>query len=202
MPFLHPSRTRGSVASYGADYSFEKGFPQIKVGATNEESGGAVAWVAKTLGAWGITSEGGKVFDYSELADISGARDSGIFTKELAAAVEKFQKAKGLSVDGVVGKDTYKALGYTGKVVTGASLQRSSGGGGSRGGTTVSAAPLPGAEESITDKVWFWPVAILVPMAAVIGGILFWPSKKTAAASPVAIPVASNPRRRRSKRRR
>lgn len=56
--------------------------------------------------------------------------------------------------------------------------------------------------ESIMDKVWFWPVAILVPTAAVIGGILFWPSKKKVAAAPGAIPVASNPRRRGSKRRR
>jgi hypothetical protein len=56
-------------------------------------------------------------------------------------------------------------------------------------------------EESIMDKVWFWPAAILVPTAAVIGGILLWPSKKkTAPVSMGAIPMASNPRRRRSKR--
>jgi len=76
----------------------------------------------------------------------------------------------------------------------------SGGGGGSPVKTDVPAPP----DESITDKVWFWPVAILVPTVAVIGGILFWPSKKkaapVAAAAPAAIPVASNPRRRRSKR--
>jgi hypothetical protein len=73
-----------------------------------------------------------------------------------------------------------------------------SSGGGSVAPSTVSAAPLSSPEESITDKVWFWPVAILVPAAAVIGGILLWPSKKKASIG--AIPVASNPRRRRSKR--
>jgi len=75
---------------------------------------------------------------------------------------------------------------------------KSSGGGGGASPVKTDAPPPP--EESITDKVWFWPVAILVPTVAVIGGVLFWPSKKTAAAAPAAIPVASNPRRRRSKR--
>lgn len=51
-----------------------------------------------------------------------------------------------------------------------------------RGGPAGTPAPvnadLPGSQsESITDKVWFWPVAILVPTAAVVGGLLFWPKK-------------------------
>jgi hypothetical protein len=75
---------------------------------------------------------------------------------------------------------------------------KTSGGGGGASPVKTDAPPPP--EESITDKVWFWPVAILVPTVAVIGGILFWPSKKTSAAAPAAIPMASNPRRRRSKR--
>lgn len=79
---------------------------------------------------------------------------------------------------------------------------KTSGGGGGASPVKTDAPPPP--EESITDKVWFWPVAILVPTVAVIGGVLFWPSKKkaapVAAAAPAVIPVASNPRRRRSKR--
>lgn len=176
--------TMGFLRAYGAEYSKEKGFPQITLGATDEETGGAVTWAASALAKWGVTTEGGKVLDYPELADISTARDSGKFTSGLFAAVKKFQKAKGLVDDGIIGPKTWKALGYTGNVARGDS-------GATRApATPVSAAPLPGPEESITDKVWFWPVAILVPTTLVIGGILLWPSKKKApAAAPAAAPA-------------
>ena len=55
----------------------------------------------------------------------------------------------------------------------------SSGGGAPRGGTKAPEdAKLPDSKAgSITDAVWFWPVAILVPTAAVVGGLLLWPKK-------------------------
>ena len=39
-------------------------------------------------------------------------------------------------------------------------------------------AAVPGSQgSSITDKVWFWPVVILVPTVLVVGGLLLWPKK-------------------------
>jgi hypothetical protein len=159
---------------YGAD----SGFPAIRVGATDEAADGAVTWVAVALDV------------------ITPPRTYPFFDTALETKVKDFQRSKGLTADGVVGKNTYKALGYTGSVISGSSgqaaapsTQRS----GSSPAAAPSTQPAPGAGEeagfsfdTLTQQVWFWPAAILVPTAGIIAGILLWPSKKSAAA-----PVAS-----------
>jgi len=60
-------------------------------------------------------------------------------------------------VDGIVGPDTYKSLGFTGEVITG-EVSRSSG------------TPL-------TQRAWFWPTTILVGALAAAAGIVFWPRR-------------------------
>lgn len=178
-----------SSGAYG--YSASEGYPAIRLGATDAASGGAVSALVDLLRS---VEYAGK--DVSGLPSYSDSNRT--FAGLIDTEVRKFQKARGLDVDGIVGPATWKALGYAGKVTTGSGA----GGAGAGGGKApVSATPLPGPEESIMDKVWFWPAAILVPTAAVIGGILLWPSKKKpASVSMGAIPMASNPRRRRSKR--
>lgn len=178
-----------SSGAYG--YSANDGYPAISKSATDAVSGGAVSALVKLLRK---AAYAGK--DTDILSGFTADGNTMEFGAKLDAEVRKFQTDKDLDVDGIVGPSTWKALGYEGKVTTGASLR-----------PRPSVAPVSGAtapppsEESIMDKVWFWPAAILVPTAAVIGGILLWPSKKkTASVSMGAIPMASNPRRRRSKR--
>jgi peptidoglycan hydrolase-like protein with peptidoglycan-binding domain len=224
MAFLHPSRTqhpaagfagvlanpRLSADGYGYDYA---SVPQIAVGATDSATDGAVSLLTTKIWTWAIVPSdkswtgvpgdmgGGESVSGPVRKAVEDANKSGIYTSDLATYVKKFQAAKGLQVDGIVGPKTWKALGYAGKVVTPSGSGGGGGGGGASRAPVKTDTPAP-PEESIMDKVWFWPVAILVPTAAVIGGILFWPSKKKVAAAPGAIPVASNPRRRGSKRRR
>ena len=68
---------------------------------------------------------------------------------------------------------------------------RSSGGGNVQPQAPADVANKAGGGEgfsldTLTQQVWFWPAAILVPTAGIIAGILLWPSKKAPAAAPVA----------------
>lgn len=111
---------------------------------------------------------------------------TGEYTPAAKAAVLSFQKyAKYDYVDGVIGPETWRKFNKGDKGVNcptpASSYVPSGGGAGGKGGKNrVDNLGPGGSGESITDKAWFWPVAILVPTAAVIGGILFWPKKKKA----------------------
>lgn len=122
------------------DYGFfwSKTFPMIEEGATDEASNGAVLWVARKV--------------VSEDVDAYPTFDAA-----LTKAVRAYQASKGLDVDGVVGPDTFKSLGFEGKVVTGTEVKRSRG--------------------SLTQQAWFWPTTILVGALAAAAGIVFWPRR-------------------------
>lgn len=156
--------------------------PEITLGATDANTSGAVSLAATALAKWANGVEGRGLFGYPEIADISIARDSGTFTQDFFDAVKKFQKAKGLKVDGIIGTNTWKALSGSSAGTSAGPSAGTGGGGGGGGGAggkrTPSSLDTDRGGGSITDKAWFWPVAILVPTAAVIGGILFWPKKK------------------------
>ena len=81
----------------------------------------------------------------------------GTFGDETYTQVIMFQMDEGLTQDGIVGKNTWKALGYTGSSAAIAPY------------TTPSATPASYSPTSmsggITQQVWFWP--------AVIGGSIF-----------------------------
>lgn len=176
----HYMLRRNTHLSYG--YSKSEGFPAIREGATDEGSGGAVTYLRQQLRAsdWYHARQAARDTSFEAAVGVDA---SGPFTGALSDAVKSFQRYSGLTADGIVGPSTWKALGYAGKVTTGSSTR----GAGAGGGKAPVGADVPTPpEESIMDKVWFWPVAILVPTAAVIGGILLWPSKKKAPAAVVA----------------
>lgn len=173
----HPLVLRRGMRVGGYGYSEQTGFPQMTVGAMDETTGGAVTWVAEKLLVWDTALPAPGELTGDDTSAINNARERGVFTEGLKTAVIKYQTAMGLKKkDGIVGPETYKSLGYTGKVDAPTPPRAPAGAGG--GKKPVDNAPPSGPEESITDKAWFWPVAILVPTAAVIGGILFWPKKK------------------------
>jgi hypothetical protein len=184
------SQYAGARARRGYGYSESTGFPTIKMGATDEASGGAVTYVRARLAAsaWYRDPSTSTALRNATVND----PDFSTFTSNLRDAVMSFQKYNGLSPDGVVGKGTYKALGYTGSVASGSSSQGAAPST-QRGGSSPSPTPAPGEGEeagfsfsTLTQQVWFWPAAILVPTAGIIAGILLWPSKKAPAAAPVA----------------
>jgi peptidoglycan hydrolase-like protein with peptidoglycan-binding domain len=169
------------VDAYKAAYP--NGLPCLSVGARDISSTTVVPLikaVAETLDNYNY----GRRFDLS--GGLAGSYDAG-----MKRAIEDFQSGKGLTVDGVVGPDTWKVLvNDMGMALSGIPAQKcgySRGGGGSSAGTGAGAGvqqvrtdtKAESAGASLTDKAWFWPVAILVPTAAVIGGILFWPKKKS-----------------------
>ena len=167
--FYHPPVVRRGahpVIGYGA-YDASKGYPQMRQSATDEMTGGAVSAVANSLA--------GKTYVGKDALKLSGGK-RGFFDAGLDQQVRAFQSDRGLAADGIVGPQTYKRLGLVGDPA--AVKPRSGGGVGGRAGgapSTVGGEPTDGTGESITDKVWFWPVAILVPTAALVGGLLFWP---------------------------
>lgn len=172
----------------GFGYSESTGFPTITTGATDDNTGNAVTWVVLALKK---ATYSGK--DTAYLDSLSGYTNRMKFGSKIKSEVEKFQSAKGLTADGIVGKNTYKALGYTGPVVTGETAS------GSAAASAPATAPAETGDtkaagggfslENITQQVWFWPAAILVPTAAVIAGILLWPSKPAAKTTSTLVPA-------------
>lgn len=122
----------------GYGFFWSKTFPMIREGATDEAANGAVLWVARK-----VVSE-----------DVSSYPT---FDAALTKAVRSFQSSNGLDVDGVVGADTYKALGFEGKVITGTEVKRTRG--------------------ALTQQAWFWPTTILVSALGIAAGIVFWPRR-------------------------
>lgn len=87
-----------TVVVYGAP---ELGpFREMQVGADDATTNGAVTWVAYMLGLVGENESYPAPFDAA-----------------LAKAVGHFQEEHGLPVTTIVDEATYRALGYTGKVV-------------------------------------------------------------------------------------
>jgi murein L,D-transpeptidase YcbB/YkuD len=122
----------------GYGFFWSKTFPMIREGATDEASNGAVLWVARK-----VISE-----------DVSSYPT---FDAALTKAVRAFQSSSGLEVDGIVGPDTFKALGFDGTVTTGEEVRRTKG--------------------ALTQRAWFWPTTILVTALAAAAGIVFWPMR-------------------------
>lgn len=123
----------------------------------------------------------------ADMEAVDAAITDGAFTSAFKTAVTNMQRdEKYKFVDGVIGPETWGKIGPAGQntgVNCPPAYTPSTGGGagagaGAGGRSAVSGGGARGTGGSITDKAWFWPVAILVPTAAVIGGILFWPKKK------------------------
>ena len=154
-------------------------FPTIRLGDKDSNTSGAVTWVATRLGL----ATGGRSYpEYDGL---------------MLTQVKLFQAVSGLDTDGVVGKNTYAALGYT-KPSSSSSSSSSSTykpSTSSAGGAAVS-LPADTQKESgfkaLTAKPWFWPVAILAPTTLIVGGILLWPTGKKKAPA-AAAPAAATP---------
>ena len=161
--------------------AYPNGFPCLYLGSKdvpNDKVEEPIRALALSLKERGYATE-------AELSEgIKGNYDA-----NMKRAVEAFQRKNGLAVDGVVGPDTWGKLVEINAAPAGVGAQkcppRYTGGGGGAGAgagaggrSAVSGGGARGTGGSITDKAWFWPVAILVPTAAVIGGILFWPKKK------------------------
>ena len=180
-PSSSPTKTSASTTSSSSVYTLTSvdipagaNFSTIKSGSTDKESGGAVSWVSARLGL--IT------------------RSS--YDAVMSSAVRAFQSDNGLTVDGIVGKNTYAALGYTQPSSSSSSSSSSTykPSTSSAGGAAVS-LPADTQKESgfkaLTAKPWFWPVAILAPTTLIVGGILLWPTGKKAPAA--AAPAAATP---------
>ena len=86
-----------------ATYSAATGFPAIKEGAKDADTGYAVTTLAGNLRSQTYEGHNDSPLDY--------AIKTGTFTPGLTSQVKKFQAAKGLKADGIVGAGTWKALG-------------------------------------------------------------------------------------------
>ena len=134
---MHPRAVVRST-SYGVSTS-PGTFPAIQLGAKDSDADGAVLWVARAL-------LGSSIDSYPT------------FDSRLDTAVKNFQRQKGLTADGIVGPNTYRALGYEGRVETG------------------SGAP-PKPDSALTQRAWFWPAVILTSALGIAAGIVFWPRR-------------------------
>lgn len=103
-----------SYGAYGDASSLD--YPTIKANASlgikiDQQSGCAVTAVCKALQTASYNGKDASVFPVNPQCDV-------VFGPKLEAEIKKFQQAKGLSVDGVVGPQTYAALGLTGRTST------------------------------------------------------------------------------------
>jgi len=154
----------------GYGYSAATGWPTMKQGATDAGSDGAVSVLVNALKR---ASYEGK--DSAALSALKVDAKSLNFGLKVDAEVRKFQKAKGLDADGVVGPATWKALGERGTPTS-----RGGGGGGGGGSAPASSDSAPSGEQksaSIMDSEYFWPGVILGTTAVGAGVWYFFFNK-------------------------
>lgn len=133
----------------GYGYSAETGWPAIRMTATDAESNGAVSALVKALRGATYAGKDSKTLDALKAA-------GGLtFKDKINTEVIKFQKAKGLDADGIVGPATWKALGAKGVATPRASSSYSP----PAQSTSAPASPAPSA--GITSSEYFWPGVIL-----------------------------------------
>lgn len=101
-------------------------------------AGGAVP-APKPAGSPPLLKKGSSGPWVSYLQSILGVQQTATFDAATEASVKAYQQAKGLDVDGVVGKDTWGSLGVQYNSPAGSSPKAPSGGGG--GGTTAATPP-------------------------------------------------------------
>ena len=121
-------------AGYGGFLS-TPGYPEVALGATDKAGNGAVLFVARKV--LGENVDAYPVFDAA-----------------LDAAVRQYQRERGLAVDGVVGRDTYRAMGYE-----------------------MQAAKTPKAP--FFQRGWVLPTGIVLAAVALGAGIVFWPRRRS-----------------------
>lgn len=119
------------VGGYGF---WKKDYPVIERGATDKASNGAVLFVAR------------KAFGDDDLDEYP------VFDDALHVAVMQYQSANGLSVDGVVGKNTYRAMGYE-------------------------MPKAKGYKKPFFSQGWVLPTAIVLAAVGIGAGIVFWPRR-------------------------
>ena len=169
MRFQPSTHHLGALDGYG--YSAETGWPTIKVTATDVASNGAVSTLAKKLRSETYEGKNERVLD-DVIGGVTNPKNKGVFTPGMDSQVKKFQAAKGLQADGIVGPKTWNSLGQK------------------------SATPAPGrsapvaepkkeepqiVETGITDKVWFWPAVALVGVGGVTTGVIVWKRRRASA---------------------
>jgi peptidoglycan hydrolase-like protein with peptidoglycan-binding domain len=159
---------------YGAEL-----LPCITVGATDAASGNAVYKLRYALAQRGLLA--------SQQVLPAGKNS---FSSTLQTTVRNFQAAQGLDADGVVGPETWRALGLAGSPCAKTSgTGRTSGvargsdtsgsGSGSSGGGVQTPATLETEKESITKKEWFWPAVIVGGVGLLsVAAIVFSPAAK------------------------
>jgi peptidoglycan hydrolase-like protein with peptidoglycan-binding domain len=116
-------------AGYGA-FLGKPNYPQITIGATDRASDGAVSFVA---------------------SKVLGEDTYPLFDQRLLDAVRQYQRERNLLVDGIVGRDTYRAMGYE--------------------------MPVSSTKTPFFQRGWVLPAGIVLAAVAVGAGIVFWPRR-------------------------
>jgi len=163
------------LGAFGATEATAESMGVIKMGATDAATNYAVTALAANLRS--ATYEGKKEAVLNDvIGGVTNAASKGVFTKGLDSQVKKFQAAKGLKADGIVGANTWKALGLKSerKAVTPSAPAPS---------TTPGTELAPGGEtkQKITDKGWFWPAVALAGVGTVTTAIIVIKRRRSAA---------------------
>ena len=158
-------------AAYGRAFGAAEGvMTTIKQGdADSNNNGFAVTALAGNLNAQSYEGKNENVLK-EVLAGLLNPANKGKFTEGLSKQVKKFQAAKGLTADGIVGPGTWKALGLKGteparKYVPAAAP------------AAAPAAQAPAEEPGITSSAFFWPGVILGATAIGAGTYFIFFSK-------------------------
>jgi murein L,D-transpeptidase YcbB/YkuD len=139
------------------------------------DSGSAVVTLQRALGSRGYGACQSIFTDYDSLTitELSCEWEEGIFDGATKAAVKEFQGDEDLGADGIVGPDTWTALGKTGEAckssvretITSLFLP-----------DTVADADVPAGEEmKLWDRKWFWP-AVAVGVVGI--GVVIYRGQK------------------------